>query len=193
MKLIEGRDGKWRLEGIHVERKKNLSELSFCNLSATRKEWHKFDPANEIGIFIDDPDIYNVLVNELGLPTYDKSVNILENGEVVDTIVRHVVSFRLYPNSNSQYKPPLVMLRTSKKNQAIGLEQLAIVDSTRLTNIDLKFRPYTNKNSGKRYGAIDEFWGTVDESYVDDEEYYANKYGYHPGEEEPVDEEVPFM
>ena len=180
MKLTQGRDGKWRIEDIKVNyNKKNESDLYYTNLAAVRKEWQRFDPSNEVSLFIDDEEIFDVLTNELGVDHYDKELKIYEDGEVVDTIKRHVITFILYPNQTNP--KPLVMLRTSDKNQPIGMGSLAVADNTRLKRVDMKFHLYVNKNTGKHKPAIDEFWGTVDED--DDSDYFAKKYGYNPAEE----------
>ena len=169
MKLIQkNRRGQWGLVGIREDFDKNNSDVYFKNLAAKKnnpqQEW---EAKHDIGIFIDDDAIFNVLTEELGFSYGEKTIDIREDGVVVGSRIRRYIIFRLYPKLN-----PRVMLRTRDKNQEIGMGALAVVDKTAWSDFAIKFHVYPNKTGNKP--AIDELWGTVDEE--DDE--FAKESGY---------------
>lgn len=170
MRLIEKRNGRWELNGIVENINKDKSDVYFKNLGAVKKNPdQKWEAKHDIGIFIDDDEIFTVLTKELGFDYGERSIDIREDGEVVGSRDRRFIKFRVYPALN-----PRMMLVTPEKNQPVDIGALTVLDATRYKDITIKFHVYSYDASKPPIPTIDEFWGTVDES---DDDTPVREYG----------------
>jgi len=209
MKLIKVRENMWVLDEIKENRKNWLDgDVRVKNLSgAPSKEHPEWAREYVILVFVDDPDIRSVLLDELHLVCKEIKYDIKdENGNITSQRVKYSFKFKAYPrvvtdkNTNLVIidprtgKPevsPVVMLKERKmdgafRNEQLELDKIGRIDITALSNMAIKFHTFDNSHApGTSIAAIDEVWAIADQSAgIMDEDYLRNKYDIDDESEE---------
>lgn len=198
MKLIETGNG-WVLDEIKQARRSQDSDIWVKNLGAVVSDT-KYAPEHAIILWIDDPDIREVLKNEFGFAFKEKEREVKdENGDVVGTEIRHALKFKAYPKKRTNFRTgkeetyPRVMLKT-KKNDRLEAENFGLVDACQLSNVAIRFHAYPNPydSSKPAIAVIDELWATADTAAGMGDGYLEEKYGRDDIDEMADSEEVPW-
>ena len=196
MKLVETSRG-WILDEIRQSKNPMESDIRYKNLAGVESD-PRYQPEHVIIVWVDDPEIRNVLVNELNFNVKEVERQLVdENGDVVGTTTRYSLKFKAYPKikenpiSGRKQTYPIVILNVGK-NTRLEAESFKLVDSCSLETMAIRFHAYKNPYDASRpaVATIDEIRAVADSSAgVIDDSYLDEKYG---GFDDDPDVDVPF-
>lgn len=212
MKLVETSDG-WILDEIKEDRVWKNSDVRVKNLAGVQTN-PKFKGDSVILVYVDDPEIRDVIMNVLHCDVKECNYEERdENGDVTGTITRYSFRLKAYPRvltdkngkvllnmkTGEPRISPKVMLKKRDVNgkfvnQQLKLDKFDEFDGRSLSNIAIRFHTFPNTYDPSKpdIASIDEIWAIADQSAgIIDKSYLEEKYGGYD-DEPTIDEVMPF-